>query len=100
MTRAAQDVLAERQRQIDVEGWTPEHDDEHDCEELARASACYSLFASGVPQEEVLKYWPWDRGWWKPSANNRRNLEKAGALNLAELERLDRVEAREGLHDD
>lgn len=26
---AFRDVLAERRRQIEVEGWTPEHDDEH-----------------------------------------------------------------------
>lgn len=28
-TAAARDVLAERQRQISAEGWTPQHDDEH-----------------------------------------------------------------------
>ncbi|GAG33310.1 unnamed protein product, partial [marine sediment metagenome] len=37
--------------------------------------------------------WPWDPSWWKPT-DERRNLEKAGALIVAELERLDRLEAR------
>lgn len=34
--------------------------------------------------------WPWDFQWFKPS-DDRRNLVKAGALILAELERLDRA---------
>src|SRR6185369_13587313 len=38
MTQAARDVLAERQRQIEKEGWTPEHDDQlHGLGELAAA---------------------------------------------------------------
>ena len=44
-TQAASDVLAERARQIAAEGWTPEHDDEHDGGELARAGAAYALMA-------------------------------------------------------
>ncbi|STB30253.1 hypothetical protein [Citrobacter koseri] len=35
------DVIAERQRQQSVEGWTPEHDDEHCNGELAMAAVCY-----------------------------------------------------------
>ena len=35
-------IAAERQRQVDVEGWTPAHDDEHDEGELAIAAACYA----------------------------------------------------------
>jgi len=38
MTKAALDVLAERRRQIEAEGWTPEHDDEHDAGALALAA--------------------------------------------------------------
>lgn len=34
--------------------------------------------------------WPWDASWWKPNAR-RRNLVKAGALILAEIERIDRA---------
>lgn len=39
--------------------------------------------------------WPWDAGWWKPS-DRRRNLVKAGALILAEIERLDRLPSSPG----
>jgi hypothetical protein len=41
MTQAALDVLAERRRQIEAEGWTPEHDDQHSNWELSRAAICY-----------------------------------------------------------
>lgn len=32
------EIAAERKRQIEAEGWTPEHDDAHDKGELARAA--------------------------------------------------------------
>jgi hypothetical protein len=87
MTAAARDVLAERQRQIDVEGWTPEHDDVHARGQMAQAAACYALFNT-LPTPEM---WPWGSAWWKPTENHRRNLVRAGALILAEIERLDRA---------
>ena len=107
-SRAAMDVLLERQRQVEIEGWTPEHDDEHDRGEMAFAGACYAAQA-GIdcgegrripPGHEkaiveavafIRKAWPWAPVWWKPS-NRRHNLVKAGALILAEIERLDRAE--------
>lgn len=88
---AARDVLAERRRQIEAEGWTPEHDDAYAEGDLAQAAGCYSLYAhcsenlDGSPAD-----WPWPEEWWKP-AGSRRNLVKAGALILAEIERLDRA---------
>lgn len=85
LSKAAQDVLAERQRQITAEGWTLEHDDAHTKRELAAAATCY---ASVYPL--AASYWPWDLEWWKPT-DHRRNLVKAGALILAEIERLDRA---------
>lgn len=85
---AARDVLAERRRQIEAEGWTPEHDDQWRHGALAKAATCY---ASVHPL--AASYWPWDLKWWKPS-DRRRNLVKAGALILAEIERLDRAASR------
>lgn len=68
---------------------------------VAHAAACYAL--SGTPSDEAVfihgrwkdprdLFWPWtwDRSWWKPT-NRRRDLVKAGALILAEIERLDRA---------
>lgn len=94
LSRAACDILAERQRQIENEGWTLEHDDKHAQGELARAAACYALFRWPGPRyaDYVACIWPWAHSWWKP-VGHRRNLVKAGALILAEIERLDRVAA-------
>lgn len=106
LTDAARDMLAERRRQVEAEGWTPKHDDEHDKGEMARAAACYALHAgscfawradayqSAKPHEgnpaAQNSLWPWDMKWWKPK-DPRRDLVRAGALILAELERLDRA---------
>jgi hypothetical protein len=94
LTQAARDVLAERQRQINAEGWTPEHDDVHQLGELSQAAACYASQAFG--QYGLSKFWPWAAKWWKPSKDPRRNLEKAGALILAEMERIDRAARKQG----
>ena len=88
MSRAAQDVIAERERQQTVEGWTHEHDDKHTDGEMAQAAACYALARRAVSCDG-LPMWPWNR-WWKPK-DRRRDLVRAGALILAEIERLDRA---------
>lgn len=92
LTAATHDVLAERRRQVEAEGWTPEHDDQYQHGSIAQAAGCYALHASGVyhgmfPAPAV---WPWMPKWWKPTTP-RRDLVKAGALILAEIERLDRA---------
>lgn len=86
-TQAVSDVIAERRRQVDEEGCTPEHDDEHTFEELAAAAACY---ATACPSTPMPIDWPWDAKWWKPK-DRRRNLVRAAALLLAEIERVDRA---------
>lgn len=101
---ALADVIAERQRQIIAEGWTPEHDDQHASSEMAGAAACYARHVnargwvyshnpSDYQSETESSNWPWDASWWKPT-NPRRDLVKAGALILAEIERLDRAAAK------
>lgn len=87
---AWRDVKAERQRQVSVEGWTPEHDDEHTEAEMALAASCYAATAGGYAKGQMPPHWPWAREWWKPTYG-RRDLIKAGALILAEIERLDRA---------
>ena len=97
---AARDVLAERQRQISAEGWTPEHDDEHDDGTLSGAAAGYSIAAADLihPQSQgdggygPLAHPPgWPNDWDFKPADARRMLVKSGALILAEIERLDRA---------
>lgn len=83
-------IAAERQRQVEVEGWTPDHDDEHDDGQMARAAARYAM---GQDERDHYGYaWPWDWKWWKPTPRNRvRELVKAGALIAAEIDRLQRA---------
>lgn len=90
LTAAARDVLAERKRQISVEGWTPEHDDNHGRGTLAEAGACYAMAFGNQP---MPMDWPWGVNWWKPK-DRRSNLVRAGALILAEIERFDRAAAK------
>lgn len=97
LTDAARDVLAERSRQVEAEGWTPEHDDEHRDHSMAIAAACYSLAdvraALAVETVRVDELWlwtGWDSSWFKPK-DKRRNMVRAAALLLAEIERIDRA---------
>jgi hypothetical protein len=89
-------IAAERQRQIDVEGWTAEHDDDHTNGQLARAGACYAIRSGRHDNKYAYTplAWPWDTEWWKPSPDPIRNLVKAGALIAAEIDRLQRLAAR------
>ncbi|HBP6807877.1 hypothetical protein FA429_04270 [Pseudomonas aeruginosa] len=96
------DVQAERRRQVEAEGWTPEHDDEHADGQMAQAAGCYALHAGGIGtdwldghQNGAALFWPWDKDSWKPTTP-RRDLVKACALALAEIERLDRAAPAEG----
>lgn len=91
LSNAAQSVIAERQRQQSAEGWTPEHDDQYGESQLLWASSCYVLNTI-QPFNRIPLDWPWAPEWWKPT-NPRRDLVKAGALILAEIERIDRQEA-------
>lgn len=101
VSAAAADVLAERQRQVTAEGWSSKNDDQYKNTELAFAASCYAFHAAaaswdleddGIPYDShpVPKQWPWDPSWWKPT-DARRDLVKAGALILAEIERIDRA---------
>ncbi len=90
VTAAARDVLAERRRQIDTEGFGASRDDFYTQGELAEAAACYAARLTVRDGSYVSSLWPWPAAWWKPTTY-RRDLVKAGALILAEIERLDRV---------
>lgn len=104
------DIAAERQSQLEVHDWTHEHDDEHDRGELALAAACYATpillykqddFANAV---HFVDPWPWDGQYDRRlyhgnsvepnkklhTNERRRQLVKAAALIVAEIERLDR----------
>lgn len=96
-------IAAERQRQIEKEGWSAEHDNDHQIGELADAALTYTAVASCQASRSIaytLKFiasirseregipWPWGWNWFKPSDDPIRNLEKAGALIAAEIDRI------------
>lgn len=91
------EIKAERERQQTVEGWTLTHDDSHMCGEMAGAAACYIMHGITIGnsalsvevKDWVYRLWPWARHWWKPK-DRRRDLVRAAALIVAEIERLDR----------
>jgi hypothetical protein len=93
MADGAELIAAERRRQVEEEGWTAEHDDAHDDGELARAGAAYAAFSYAL--------WPWDRSWWRPEpGDDIRRLVKAGALIVAEIDRLQRARGQGNNDDD
>jgi len=101
-SKAAFDVLGERNRQIEQEHYSIKHDDSYQMNELSRAAASYvnnvvsrgwvfnSVYGPEAYQsEEVPDLWPWSDEHWKPK-NPRRDLVKAAALIIAEIDRMDR----------
>lgn len=97
LTKALGMIALERMRQADQEGWTPEHDDEHSDGSLAAAAAAYALPRTiDTPRcgDGRPRWWPWSPDWWKPGeltlTGRLRDLEKAGALIVAEYERIQR----------
>lgn len=96
MTTVIEEIAAERQRQRDEEGWDDAHDDEHTDGSLATAAACYALSGAGISDGMLARIraavWRWASKWWKPKSK-RRDLIRAAALLVAEIERLDRKAA-------
>jgi hypothetical protein len=86
-------IAAERKRQIEEEGFTEIDDVYWESGELARAAMCYCMepdidYEAG-DEPAIPKEWPWEDQWWKPTPDNRiRELEKAGALIAAEIDRI------------
>lgn len=89
--RAVEDALHERHRQIHEEGWTLEHDDGHATSELPLAAAAYALSSTEdwSMTVEAQRLWPFEHN--PKHTTPRRDLIKAIALLIAEVERLDRA---------
>lgn len=95
-------IATERARQI-VIGYAVIHDDQHVEGELAIAASCYADLAAclavGAKTEEMREMyfgrtriaWPFEEESFAPSDDPIRNLEKAGALIAAEIDRIERL---------
>ena len=105
-------IMAERSRQVRQEGFIDLVDDSYRSEQLARAAACYALpYADErrldrMTENQPPREWPWPAVAWKPGKTTTedgdtampiddriRELEKAGALCAAEIDRLVRLKA-------
>lgn len=86
-------IRDERLRQISIEGWTPEHDDQHTEGELRDAAIAFLMSADPVADEEFgADIYPdtWDAEWFTKHRDDDaiRKLVIAGALVAAEIDRL------------
>jgi hypothetical protein len=91
-------IAQERQRQIEVEAFTAEHDKEHPRGHLALAGAVYGLDyamcavggrGNALGEAVIPLLWPWDKKWLKPTPDDPiKQLVKAGALIAAEIDKL------------
>lgn len=96
MASGIERIATERLRQVQEEGWTPEHDDEHMRGELSGAAAAYAMSASAMIAirspiaviTEPPPFFQFGDEWWKPSDDPIRDLERAGALIAAEIDRI------------
>jgi hypothetical protein len=103
-TYGAGRIALERRRQIDEELYSLEADEGRKAGELVRAAICYAeaacILAGGGTLRQVstsariAALWPWGRGSFNASEHAPRNLEKAGALIAAEIDRLERLGLR------
>ncbi len=106
-------IAKERIRQQENEGWTAEHDEQHDNGALAMAACCYAAPERLYEREQTNSMfmfrdpWPFgsnwdkrrDKDWQKPIPEPRKMsrkkrvdlLVKAGALIAAEIDRLQRM---------
>jgi len=99
-------IAEERQRQIDVEGYTAQHDSQHEVSEFLSAAKSYmdsSYLSMTSEQIDNSTHWhetnepfywqhikdsfPWDKKYFKPTTP-LRDLVKAGALIAAAIDRL------------
>jgi hypothetical protein len=86
ISAGAREVLNERLRQINVEGWSPSHDDSYQENELVRAAVCYAV--DDISWNGKVQ-WPFNPLWWK-NRNKRNNLIKATAMLMAAIDAIDR----------
>ena len=97
-------IAEERQRQIDEEGWTINHDVRHRTGQLVEAAIAYAAQSINIEVRRVtigtLRHiysdlWPWDKTFDKRKKHAPlRCLVIAGALLAAEIDR--RIQQGEG----
>jgi hypothetical protein len=102
-------IADERFRQVEAEGFTPDGDDEYLAGQLAAAAVCYATPHTNRMWGRIPALWPWITAWWKPAPQHKwkeedaeriKELVKAGALIVAEIERIQRLNQFHGAKKD
>ncbi|MGY0607439.1 hypothetical protein ACVHXL_06330 [Stenotrophomonas sp. FS3] len=90
-------IASERVRQLCIEGFSRDSDEQYREGELARAATAYVQLAAmdlqvgsrkHIASQEPPFFWPWAQEWWKP-VDARRDLVRAGALIAAQIDLID-----------
>ena len=90
-------IASERERQLCIEGFSRDSDEQYREGELARAATAYVQLAAmdlqvgsrtHIASQEPPFFWPWAPEWWKP-ADARHDLVRAGALIAAQIDLID-----------
>ena len=85
MKTGAELIADERKRQVEVEGWSQEHDNQHDPMEFIRAAKAYLMIDTDYITRVGM--WPWTGGSFKPK-DTIKDLIRAGALIAAAIDRI------------
>jgi len=98
--QVAMKLVSERVRQIQEEGFDPPDDNYYMKGELAVAASIYAMPRDNRVHTNIYNEWPWDEVWFKPTPDDRvKELVKAGALIIAEIQRLWRANHRAWLEE-
>ncbi|MBA7536791.1 hypothetical protein ES705_29056 [subsurface metagenome] len=85
-------IADERERQLYEKGFDAKHDSKHSNAELTHAAVCYAInpaMREVLFNHKIPELWPFADKLYKPNPLNRvRELQKAGALIAAEIDRL------------
>lgn len=90
-------IASERERQLCIEGFSRDSDEQYREGELARAATAYVQLAAmdlqvgsrkHIASQEPPFFWPWAPEWWKP-VDARHDLVRAGALIAAQIDLID-----------
>ena len=85
MNKWLEKIKEEREKQIIKNGYKPEHDDQHTDGSIADAAAHYASYSKS-------ELYPWDKQYDSKEKHSRKQqLVIAGAMIVAELERLERT---------
>lgn len=102
MNSGAIRIQDERERQVNVKGYSAEYDDKLVHGELARAALAYLMWYITIslkwiqgPWSHFPELWPFELALWHPDNDAIDGLVKVGAFVAAEIDRLQRQLDRE-----